>query len=126
MIYGLVIFGFYSRQLSGFKRFKHILIETSKNGLYAGSIFTVNELLYPFTYKFTNELKQKSIFSVGNVLSSIIIWPLVLLLEWNFLMSIRKTLFILAFAQYRDYQNETQRFYKLNPDHISTRAKIEG
>jgi hypothetical protein len=43
-------------------------------------------------------------FSVGNLLSTILVWPLIFLIEWNFLVSVRKSLFICAYGQFRDYQ----------------------
>ena len=65
-------------------------------------------------------------FSAGNLLSTLFVWPLISLIEWNFLVSVRKTLFICAYGQLRDLLTEYQRFYKLYPDHLSSRAKAEG
>jgi hypothetical protein len=38
-------------------------------------------------------------------------------------MSLRKTLFICAYGMIRDLQSEYERFYFLNPIHLSTLSK---
>jgi hypothetical protein len=55
-------------------------------------------------------------FTYGDVLSSFAVFPLILLVERNLFMSIRKSLFICGFGMVRDLQNESNRFYLMNPD----------
>ena len=63
-------------------------------------------------------------FTFGNLVSTMLIFPIVFLFEWNFFLSLRKTLFICAYGMIRDLQSEYERFYLLNPYHISTLSKL--
>ena len=58
----------------------------------------MNELLYPFYYKFANDIKQKQMFTISNLMTALLFWPFVALVEWNLLVSLRKTLFICAYG----------------------------
>lgn len=65
-------------------------------------------------------------FSFGNLLSMLFVFPIILLIERKLFMSLRKIFVICAFGMFRDMQTELQRFYKLNPYHYSTLAKQES